>query len=53
MGLINLRKGDSKQQQKMMRFRVLAQGFTFSAALIGIYIIESKKKVHIKQNTIG
>ncbi|XP_054167533.1 HIG1 domain family member 2A-like [Oppia nitens] len=50
-GLICLRKGDSKTQQKMMRGRIMAQGFTVTAIISGLmYSLVQKTKQKDNQN---
>lgn len=36
LGLVNMRRGNSKQQQLFMRGRVAFQGFTLAAMVIGV-----------------
>ena len=43
-GLWNLKTGDTKMSQKMMRLRVFAQGSTLFALLGGVYYEATKSK---------
>ncbi|ESO10887.1 hypothetical protein HELRODRAFT_72617 [Helobdella robusta] len=43
IGLYSLKKGDSKLSQRMMRMRVMAQGFTVLAVMGGVYMQATKK----------
>ncbi|GFT39517.1 HIG1 domain family member 2A [Nephila pilipes] len=42
-GVISMRSGNKKRSQLMMRARVLAQGFTVAAILIGIVVAAKTK----------
>ncbi|XP_028574252.1 HIG1 domain family member 2A, mitochondrial [Podarcis muralis] len=43
-GLICFKKGNTLQSQRMMRARVLAQGFTVAAILVGVVVASMKPK---------
>uniref|UniRef100_A0A8C8S050 HIG1 domain-containing protein n=1 Tax=Pelusios castaneus TaxID=367368 RepID=A0A8C8S050_9SAUR len=43
-GLICFRKGNVRRSQQMMRARVLAQGFTITAVIVGVAVTAMKSK---------
>jgi hypothetical protein len=48
-GIYGMRKGDSVLQQKMMRGRVLAQGFTIITLVVGSLLMSSLGRKHSKE----
>ncbi|XP_044306878.1 HIG1 domain family member 2A, mitochondrial [Varanus komodoensis] len=43
-GLICFSRGNSRQSQRMMRARVLSQGFTVAALLVGVVVTALKSR---------
>ena len=42
-GLISFQRGHSRNQQNMMRLRVIAQGFTVISVVVGVAIMQWRK----------
>ncbi|XP_053145824.1 HIG1 domain family member 2A, mitochondrial [Hemicordylus capensis] len=43
-GLVNFKRGNTRQSQMMMRARIAAQGFTIAALLVGVVVTALKQK---------